>query len=411
MSNFKEKTNLLFISGVSPTPKDSGGATRVYNSIKNLSSFFNLYLIIFKPEKYQPSPSDYLYLKKHSVHFIFFNTGPHSSKSFFTDKLPYWFSPWHNDEIQISISNLINKYKIKFVHIEQTQLCYLANYIPKEINKVFVAQDLAVVTFLRRLNEIKTLKVKIVHFLRWLEIYFYEKKYLPLFNSVCAVSQTDADKLRKIYKLKNICVVENGIESINFLQKDKPSHFVKLGYLGSFNHPPNRTAFIFFINKIAPLLEKEKIDYRFFIAGKNEKKEIDWLIKRSPIKNEKNIYNLGFVDNVTDFFQLIDILVAPIFSGSGSRIKILESLSYGVPIISTTIGAEGINVENRIIKITNNPNDFVLVIKETKENLVKNNYRHSLSKLKKQLEPWLWSTIIKKHILLCYPCLSHSLKK
>lgn len=397
MSNSK-KQKLLLITGVSPTPKESGGATRVYNTIKNLSHHFDLYLIIFKPENYQLENKDRHYINNHCQWSTHFDIKDYrSQKSFVTDFQPFWFSPWHNDEIQITINNLIKKHNFKYVHIEQTQLSYLVCFIPSKMKKIFIAQDIAVVTFWRRLLQIKKRATKIVHFIRWLEVFLYEKRYISKFDLVCAVSNTDKEKLQKIYKLKNVCVVENGIESINFIKKKSLSGFIKLGYIGSFDHPPNRTAFVFFLNQIAPLLEKKQIDYRFFIAGKNNKKEIDWLIKQSPLKNKNCILNLGFVDNITDFFQLIDILITPIFSGSGSRIKILESLSYGIPIISTSTGIEGINIKNKIIKIATSPNEFVLAIKQIKKNLTNNTDSRSLSKLKKQLEPWLWSKIIRKY--------------
>ncbi|MBU3935607.1 glycosyltransferase family 4 protein [Patescibacteria group bacterium] len=394
-----KKQKLLFLTGVSPAPKESGGATRVYNTIKNLSQHFHLYLVIFKPENYQFKPEDYSYLKKHSRQFLFFDIKDfRSQKSFITDLQPYWFSPWHNDEIQITIHNLIKKHQFKFVHIEQTQLCYLVNYLPIKTKKIFVAQDIGIVTFWRRLRQIKKFSTKIIHLTRWLEIFLYEKKYLPKFDLICAVSNTDKKKLRKIYELKNICTVRNGIENISFIKKDPPSNFIKLGYIGSFDHPPNRTAFIYFLNHIAPLLEKKQIDYRFFIAGKNNKEEIDWLINQSPLKNKENILNLSFVDTLADFFQLIDILVTPIFSGSGSRIKILESLSFGVPIISTPIGIEGINIKNKIIKIATNPSEFVRAIIQTKKDLSTSKHRILLKKLKDQLQPYLWSKIIKKYV-------------
>jgi glycosyltransferase involved in cell wall biosynthesis len=101
------------------------------------------------------------------------------------------------------------------------------------------------------------------------------------------------------------------------------------------------------------------------------------------------LINLGKVKNLKDFYQKIDCLITPIFSGSGSRIKILESLSFSVPIISSPIGAEGININSDYLQIAATPLEYL-------ESLRKINQLNP-SQLNQQLEPLLWKNIYKKY--------------
>ncbi len=173
--------------------------------------------------------------------------------------------------------------------------------------------------------------------------------------------------------------MENGIEKINFLSK-KPSKILKLGYIGSFNHTPNLNAVKYFFDKIAPLFNKEKIKYEFYLAGNNDPQFIK--------NNFPKAINLGKVKSVKDFYKKIDCLITPIFAGSGSRIKILEALSFGIPVVSSPVGAEGINVKSDYLQIAKTPQDYIKYLK----NLSKSNQQ-----LKKELSPLLWTNIFKKY--------------
>jgi len=95
-----------------------------------------------------------------------------------------------------------------------------------------------------------------------------------------------------------------------------------------------------------------------YIAGKNNQNEIEELVNESKLIKKDRIINLGFVEKESNFYKKINILVAPIISGSGTRIKILESLSFGIPVITTEIGAEGLNFNKNFLVIVKKFENF-----------------------------------------------------
>lgn len=355
------KPKLLLISAIPATPQNSGGATRIHHTLQEISKHYQVDFVTFDESS--------------------FKTEPKKLDLFFTKGIPYWFSPWYSQNLVSHVSQLIKTNHYDIIQIEFSQILYLAKYLPKSVKKVFTAHDISSISFYRRIFEDKPSLLKIIsRYLFFLQIYFYEKKYLPKFDTIITVSQKDRQTLKQHLPKKNIICLENGIDKINFLKKT-PSKIIRLGYIGSFDHTPNLNAVKYFFNQIAPLLEKEKIPYEFYLAGKNDP---EFVKKTFP-----KIINLGQVEKTSDFYQKIDCLVTPIFSGSGSRIKILEALSFGIPVISSPIGAEGINISSGYLMIVTSPEEYLQKIKHLTN--------EKQDQLKIQLKPILWSEIFAKH--------------
>lgn len=361
------KSNLLLISAIPPQPQNSGGATRIQNTITELSKYYNVDFVTFDESEIKTQPKNF--------------------SLFFTKFIPYWFTPWYSPKLISKIGDMTIQKHYDIIQVEFSQLLYLTKYLPKNTKKIFTAHDISSISFYRRISEGKpSVLKKLIRYFFFLQIYFYEKKYLPKYDTIISVSQKDQQTLKKYLPNKNIISLENGIEKINFLKKT-PSKIIKLGYIGSFEHTPNLNAVKYFFDKIAPLLEKQNISYEFYLAGKNDPQFIK--------ENFPKIINLGQIKETIDFYQKIDCLITPIFSGSGSRIKILESLSFGIPVISSPIGAEGININSDYLQVTKTPFEYIKSIQKIHQ--LKNN------QLDQQLKPILWENVYIKYSKLIKP--------
>jgi len=356
----KNKAKLLLISAIPPIPQNSGGATRIHHTLQELSKSYQVDLITFSDKSFTLQPKNF--------------------SLFFTKFISYWFTPWYNQKLISKIVDLISLKHYDIIQIEFSQLLYLVNYLPQDTKKIFTAHDISAISFYRRIFEGHPSLFKIIfRWLLFLQIYFYEKKYLPKFDTIITVSQKDENTLQKQLPKQKILCLPNGIDKINFLKKS-PGKILKLGYIGSFSHPPNLSAVKYFFDNLAPLLDQNIINYKFYLAGNNDP---EFIKKNFSIPN---LINLGQVKEVADFYQKIDCLITPIFSASGSRIKILEALSFGIPVISSPIGAEGIDIKSAYLQIANSPQEYIACIKNLHNNLDPEN-------LKTQLRPLLWEKI------------------
>lgn len=396
---------LLLITPFPPLPITSGGKNRVFHTIEQLSNYYKLTVWSFYND-WQELELNSNYFEKSKINYKFF---PLTKKYFFSFlKLgqPYWFAQWFSKKLIKQLSQRQLEYD--FIQIEATQLLYLIKMIKKNKNVLFTSYDVSTISFWRRLvNESSWVK-KVWHFFRLMEVYFYEKNFLPLPRIVIAVSDKDQFYLKRFFKLKKTIILANGINKTNFIPDDiektisPKKQSIKIGFIGSFDHPPNKKAVEFIVQKILPILEKNQINYKFLLAGKIDSQEIACLINKLKIKSSQNIFPLGEVKEIVNFYSQIDVLVAPIFSGSGSRIKILESLSFAVPVLTTMVGAEGININTRLLEIIEEDSDKkpkVWVKKLLDLKCLKFN-REILQKLDHQLQKITWRRILHSHLRL-----------
>lgn len=128
-----------------------------------------------------------------------------------------------------------------------------------------------------------------------------------------------------------------------------------LSFLGSMRWEPNRDAIQWFAREVFPLIKTVKKNIILSIAGSSMTEEVKGL------DNRTDIFVRGFVPEVSDFLSVqTDIFVAPIRLGSGVNVKIIEAMSYGLPVVTTPKGAEGLQVTNgEHLLVCDTPDEFV----------------------------------------------------
>lgn len=162
-------------------------------------------------------------------------------------------------------------------------------------------------------------------------------------DHILTVSKDDKKCFSRLYNIdeKKITVIPSGINLKN-LNSVEPKKLVKEKYgipldkpmiifHGAYSHFPNKEAIEKIENHIAPNLK----DLLFVIAGTGV-----------PEYVKDNIYSIGFIKDLESFLKAADIAIVPLVSGGGTKIKILDYLNVGLPIVSTTKGMEGIDVNN-----------------------------------------------------------------
>lgn len=127
----------------------------------------------------------------------------------------------------------------------------------------------------------------------------------------------------------------------------------QLIFVGKMSYEPNIIAVNYFAKKIFPKLRLLYPKIRFTIVGTNPDKKV---LRLSEIDG---IHVTGFVESISPFFQKSTIVVVPMLTGAGIQNKIIQAMSYGCCVATTSIGAEGLNITNQEIAIFNNDNEWV----------------------------------------------------
>jgi glycosyltransferase involved in cell wall biosynthesis len=241
--------------------------------------------------------------------------------------------------------------KPDLVHCEWTNLAPFLECV-RDIPRVISAHNVESDIW-RRLGE--NAANPLIRFLGWHQakkIERLERDWYPKVDHCIAVSDEDRNVIES-YGAK-VSVVENGVDiqfyDVSPLEIDEN----RLTYVSSLDTFSNQDAVDFFVKEIFPLTKRSHPEINLWIVGKDPPKRI----KEYSIK-DPTIHVTGTVPDVREYLLRSAICVVPLRIGGGSRLKILEAMAMKKPVVSTSVGAEGLKVEHgENILIADNPGDF-----------------------------------------------------
>ncbi len=160
------------------------------------------------------------------------------------------------------------------------------------------------------------------------------------FNRIIAVSQRDQKAFEKNYGWKHVNCIDTGVDTNFFtpLNTNRDDH--KIVFVGSMDWMPNQEGVLRFANKILPELQKRIPSLTFEIVGRNPSAAIRKLAELPGVTVT------GSVDDVRPYVARAAAAVIPLYAGGGTRLKIFEFMAMGTPIVSTTLGAEGLSIDS-----------------------------------------------------------------
>lgn len=181
----------------------------------------------------------------------------------------------------------------------------------------------------------------------------FEIGILNKMDGIIAITPVDARNLDRLSHSTNIISVPFGINLESLTANPVQPEDASLFHIGTMNWYPNEEGIRWMIDEVWPVVTKKLPGIEMHLAGRYMP---EWLQKLSVPRITVD----GEVSDVWEYMQQFSIMVVPLFSGSGIRIKIVEAMAAGKAIITTAIGAEGINYENgQHLLIAKDPKSFV----------------------------------------------------
>jgi glycosyltransferase involved in cell wall biosynthesis len=242
-----------------------------------------------------------------------------------------------------ALSEITEKKHYDLVIIEYWHNALLKSYVRKGARVVLLIHDAAYINDIRRLDVERNYLKKVI-----LSIYFRFKRWEELrsiakFHEVLALSSSDVSHIQKEKKRMSrtnfrtipLTVIDKG-------EMDSCGHRDELienslYFLGSLNRFNNLDAVYYFLEEIYPHLENLIGEVNFFVVGSYKTTVEKRLKKLAPV------HFVGYIDNLVEDLGRYKVCIAPLRVGSGIKIKILEAFVLGKPVVTTSIGAEGID--------------------------------------------------------------------
>ena len=182
----------------------------------------------------------------------------------------------------------------------------------------------------------------------------YEGEVCRKVRKVIPVSETDAALMREWYGIESTEAVPTGVDADYFKVRGAVSPVADLVFVGALDWAPNIDGVDWFQREVLPLILRRRPDCSVAIVGRNPTSAIQELGARYP-----GIQVTGTVPDVRPWLWGSKVSIVPLRVGGGTRLKIFEAMAAGVPVVSTTIGAEGLGArDGDTIRIADTPEDF-----------------------------------------------------
>jgi polysaccharide biosynthesis protein PslH len=191
--------------------------------------------------------------------------------------------------------------------------------------------------------------------MQWRRMFNFERDACRRFDTVIAVSENDAMKMRADYGLQHVVAIPTAVDTDYFRpQLDAARTPNTLVFTGSLDWTPNIDGLRWFIDLVLPIVTRAAPQVKLKVVGRNPRPDLV-----AGIKRHSGVELVGRVPDVRPHVQGAMASVVPLLVGGGTRMKIFESLALDTPVVSTTIGAEGLPLEpNNHILIADTAEDF-----------------------------------------------------
>lgn len=166
----------------------------------------------------------------------------------------------------------------------------------------------------------------------------FEIKQLNAYDAIVPITQRDAEHFRLLGSTLPMFVSPTGIDPQRLVRSPSKRQFPSVFHIGSLDWLPNQEGILWFLDNVWSKVAEQHPDIKFYVAGRN-------MSSRFAQLTYPNLEILGEVEDAVEFMNQNTIMVVPLRSGSGMRIKIIEALALGKTVISTTVGAEGIGAK------------------------------------------------------------------
>ncbi|MBN2664100.1 MAG: glycosyltransferase family 4 protein [Bacteroidales bacterium] len=354
--------NILIITNKLPYPLKDGGAIATLSLAYSLSEFAQkIDILTINTSKHFFKVTDIPDKYTQKINFVdyYLNTDINKVdlvKNFLFSKLPYNAQRFINEGFKQKIIEVLNHNSYDIIQFEglyvlpyldvirsysDAKISYRAHNIEHEIWER---------TTKNTNNKIKKIYLKSLT----KRLKKFEQSFVNQYNFIVPITQRDENKLKAMGNTKPALTTPTGVDINNYKSDDYTCDENSIFHIGSLDWSPNQEAILWFLDNCWDKISEQNPKVKFYIAGRNAPQ---WLIKKV---DKKNVEFVGEVEDAHQFIKSKSVMIVPLLSGSGMRIKIIEGMALSKAIITTSIGIEGISAaDKKEVIVANTPQEFI----------------------------------------------------
>jgi tetratricopeptide (TPR) repeat protein len=353
------KRRMLMIMPYPPYPPTTGGLVRMFHEIKAMGQVYDLTVVSFIFQKrgfwIERSLSQYCQF----CATVLMGDCPPSTPN--QPRLIHRYSSARMDQVLQKLSQI----PFDFVLTDFIQMAQYHDRFPNAFH--ILGEHNIESELLRRsvqsqsqskLQQLSSQNAAFKGFLGGLEeadlLADYERSLWPKFSLRMVVSELDREILEKNCTIGKTIVVSNGVDTQNILPLPDNANRIVL-FIGTLSYYPNIDGVQYFVQEILPLIWEQDSKVQFWIAGAEPPQML------LDLALDKRIKVIANPEDMTAVARQSCITVVPLRIGSGTRIKILHGMALGLPIVTTSLGCEGIDVtDGQELWVRDRPEDFAM---------------------------------------------------
>lgn len=349
---------ILFLSRWFPYPADNGSKIRIFNLIRQLSRQHSLDLISFCSEPVSAERFEGLRPYCGTIAAALY----HPFEPDRWEAIRGFFSTWprsmvatHSAELEQEVARAVSSRRYDLVIASQIDMVPYALDIPVPL-KVF--EEIELTTQYEQVTGQKNPVKRMRSALTWRKLAQFLKRTMPQFDGITVVSEQERRRICEVIPgFEKITVIPNGVD-LSYLSGDfgepEPDTLI---YNGALTYSANFDAMMYFLKEVFPLIRQQRPGACIYITGKTDG------VRLQDLPAGDGVVYTGYLPDIRPRVARSWVSVVPLRLGGGTRLKVLESMALGTPVVSTTKGAEGLEVHpGEDILIADNPVGFASAV-------------------------------------------------
>jgi glycosyltransferase involved in cell wall biosynthesis len=369
---------VLFLTQILPYPLNSGAKIRAYYVLRHLSQRHQVTLVSFVRPDDDKLAADHLRSFCEAVHVVPMVRSRLKNitamfKSFISGQ-PAIIIRDRLSTMERLLSQLVIQENYDVVHADQTSMAQYALHAQKaapsaEVPATMLDQHNALFLLFARQSSYEPQPWRAFWRREARVLADYERKMLLKFDEIVTVTREDKQALLSLLPEDDGRELETKITPIPICVDPASQTMLEpvtngrqIVHLGTMFWPPNVEGVLWFVREVLPIVWREMPDVRLLVAGKNPPEEVRALTRNVNALGG-GVVVTGFVEDPLPLLARSQVFIVPVRAGGGMRVKIVDAWLWGVPIVSTTIGAEGIDIrDGETVILADEPDQFAAAI-------------------------------------------------
>jgi glycosyltransferase involved in cell wall biosynthesis len=351
--------HILFISWWWPYPANNGAKIRIYNLLRHLSSRYTVTLLSFA-EAHEATPEQQAHLREFCTRVeavpkpVYHPTALKAVAGYFS-QWPRSLVDVYSAEMEQRVLQVARETPVDMMIASQQQTMRYVDVLP---DTPAILEEAEVTIFHDRVENAQG-AARLRSQLTLSKLEHALQAFMARGIAVTVVSEAERTYIAHFAPPgSRLEIIPNGVDTLTY-QPDpsvqpEPYHLI---YTGAVTYQPNYDAVAYFVRDVWPLIHQQFPQAQFTVTGSTQNVEVH------DLAAQPGVHFTGYVPSIADAVRRSTALVVPLRTGGGTRLKILEAIALGVPVISTTKGAEGLNLhDNEHLLIADTPAEMVSAV-------------------------------------------------